>query len=324
MMRKFICMCAVLTVYFVLSCSSVEKRGYPCVTISNGIIEASVSTEFGNYYQAQRFDWSGFIFSLKCNGHSYFGEWVDSHDPTFHDNACGPAEEFRQIGYDNAKVGENFLKIGVGVLKKNTDRPYTFRVNYEIVDGGKWECTFDKTSITYTQTLKSDIASYIYKKTIELVEGKPEMKIRHTLKNIGKTDISSDVYCHNFFMIDNEPAGKSIRLKCAYNPTGAERRNDTNEYSDIAGDTIFFKDTLPPDKSVLYCMFDGYDKVENNDFIFENLRTGASVRITGDRPLEKFAFWSCTKTYCVEPFVNIFIKPNEEFSWCLTYNFFTR
>ncbi len=324
-MKNFIRVCIVVLSIFSMSCSSVSKGNFSQTTISNGIVEATVSTEtwrLDNYYQAQRFDWSGFIFSLKCNGHSYFGEWVEAHDPTFHDNACGPVDEFTQIGYENAKVGENFLKIGVGVLKKKVDVPYTFRVGYEVVDHGKWECTFDKNSITYTQTLRSDIASYIYKKTIELVDGKPEMKIKHTLKNIGVETISTNVYCHNFFIIDNEPAGKPIRLKCAYNPTGAERRFDTNQYSELVGNTISFKDTLPAEKSVLYCFFDGHNKVENNDFTFENTRTGACARIRGDRPLEKFAFWSCPKTYCVEPFVKIFAKPNDEFSWTLTYEFF--
>jgi hypothetical protein len=51
-------------------------------------------------------------------------------------------EEFRTadsaLNYAEAKPGETFVKIGVGVLKRPDEARYAFRNPYELLDGGKW------------------------------------------------------------------------------------------------------------------------------------------------------------------------------------------
>ena len=50
----------------------------------------------------------------------------------------GPADEFRPLGYDAAKPGGAFVKIGVGMLKRTDEKAYdAFRL-YPIADHGKW------------------------------------------------------------------------------------------------------------------------------------------------------------------------------------------
>ena len=52
----------------------------------------------------------------------YFGEWFERHDPLLHDGITGPVEEFltgdSALGYDEAKAGETFVRIGVGAVRK--------------------------------------------------------------------------------------------------------------------------------------------------------------------------------------------------------------
>ncbi len=323
---KLIAMCSILS--SLCFGNPAKERGYPYAEISNGVIDAVVATETqrkDNYYRGQRFDWSGVIYSLKHNGHQYFGEWFNKFDPYFHDTICGPTEEFAQIGYENAPAGGKFLKIGVGVLKKNEDVPYTFRVPYEILDNGKWDVSVSKNSITYTQILNSEIASYIYIKTVELVPNSPVMKIRHTLKNTGKTTIDTNVYCHNFFMLDNELSGPAITLKFAFEPKNPEFfRGLSGDVVKINKDTLYFSREFNAKEDALFRGFSGFDKVENYDFKLENSKTGAGVRITSDKPLMKVTFWACQKTYCVEPFTKIKILAGEEFSWENTYEFYSQ
>ncbi len=322
---KLIAMCSILS--SLCMANPAKERGYPYAEISNGVIDAVVATETSrkdNYYRGQRFDWSGIIYSLSFKGHSYFGEWFNKFDPYFHDTICGPTEEFAQIGYENAPVGGKFLKIGVGILKKTDDAPYSFRNRYEILDNGKWDCSVSKNSITYTQTLNSEIASYIYTKTIELVENSPVMKISHSLKNTGKTPIDTTVYCHNFFVLDNELAGPAISLKFAFEPKNPEAiLRAAKETTKVSKNILSFTRQLKEKEEALYRGFPGRDKVENYDFKLENSKTGAGVRITSDQPLMKVTFWACQKTYCVEPFTKINIAPNSEFNWINTYKFYS-
>ena len=305
--------------------SPAESRGYPQAEITNGVITATVATEtqrMDNYYRAQRFDWSGIIYALKYKGHSYFGEWVDKFDPYLHDSICGPVEEFTQIGYENAKVGEEFLKIGVGTLKKKSNDPYSFREPYEIVNNGKWECSTTENSATYVQTLKSKLGSYVYKKTIELVPNSPVMKIKHSFKNIGDVAINTSVYNHNFFMLDGEPTGKAISLRFAFEPKNPEIIKYP-ENGKIVKDLLTFNKDFAPGEMILFRGLKGENKVENYDFRLENSKTGAAVRFRGDRPVTKITFWACRNTQCAEPFIDINVKPGEEFDWSITYDFYT-
>ena len=108
---------------------------FPEATISNGQITAKIylPDPQRGFYRSTRFDWSGMIASLEHNGHQYYGPWFTGSDPSVRDfvyrgqdivvsaqsGAVGPAEEFqRPLGYSEAKSGETFVKIGVGVLRK--------------------------------------------------------------------------------------------------------------------------------------------------------------------------------------------------------------
>jgi hypothetical protein len=136
----------------------------PFADINNGQIRARLwlPDAVRGFYRGTRFDWSGSIASLDFKSHTYFGEWFKRYDPAVSDVAwdpeingwtagrasadVGPVEEFTgpgnsAPGYDEAKPGETFLKIGVGVLRKPADgrgSKYDHYFPYKIVDHGKW------------------------------------------------------------------------------------------------------------------------------------------------------------------------------------------
>ena len=332
MKKSFFYFAITLAVFLLSACVSNKSRGYPCAEISNGKITAVVATETGrndNYYRATRFDWSGQIYQLECGGHSYYGEFFLNYDPYFHDTVCGPAEEFEQIGYNDVKINEGFVKIGVGLLKKTDDTPYNIRRLYKIIDNGKWTTEVGKNFVSYKQVLNSNVASYIYTKKIELVENSATMLIKHSIKNTGKNKISTNTYCHNFFMLDEQSSGKAISIKLPFTPTDGDFLPQIKGYK-IVRDASILKDgylrltrTLVEPERILYRDISGANKVENNDFRLENSDTGAAVRIRGNRPLSKLTLWSNARTHCIEPYIDIDIAPNEEFSWEPRYDFYS-
>ncbi len=50
----------------------------------------------------------------------------------------GPVEDFLPAGYDDAKPGEGFLKIGIGILARMDTSVYSIVPPYEILNGGNW------------------------------------------------------------------------------------------------------------------------------------------------------------------------------------------
>jgi hypothetical protein len=59
------------------------------------------------------------------------------------------------------------------------------------------------------------------------------------------------------------------------------------------------------------------------DIRVENHKTGAGVRITGNRPLWRINFWSVRTTVCPEAYVEVKADPGKETSWRLTYDFYS-
>ena len=108
----------------VSDCAEVPHGDHPKALLTNGKLDALVflPDAKNGYYRSTRFDWSGVISSLRYQGHEYFGQWFDHYDPNIHDAITGPVEEFLTreagLGYQDAKPGGSFIRIGVGVVRK--------------------------------------------------------------------------------------------------------------------------------------------------------------------------------------------------------------
>jgi hypothetical protein len=63
--------------------------------------------------------------------------------------------------------------------------------------------------------------------------------------------------------------------------------------------------------------------VKDHDIRIEDKRLGAGVRITGDRPLSRFGYWSIRTVMAAEPYIDLNIQPGQEFTWTITYDYFT-
>ena len=68
---------------------------------------------------------------------------------------------------------------------------------------------------------------------------------------------------------------------------------------------------------------DGFgDSAGDYDFTVTNTRTGFGQRIRGDQPIVKINMWSIDRTYSLEPYIAISLKPGETKRWTYTYDYF--
>lgn len=294
----------------------------PQAGISNGIISAKLflpDTENG-YYRASRFDWSGQISELKFKGHNFFGLWYEKYDPMLHDAIMGPVEAFDPIGYDSTPVGGTFVKIGVGALERNADKPYHFASSYKLVNPGKWTIKKASDKIKFTHTLNDTTVSYVYSKTVQLVKGKPQLVLLHSLKNTGTQPIETNVMNHNFFVIDTQVTGSDFEVTLPFEPVATP--GDEKLASTISGNQIVLEDE-PAGKNYYLGPITGYSTLPTDyDITIKNRKTGAGVNVKSDRPFSRLAFWATVKTVCPEPFIHVKAEPGKEFTWTTTYTFF--
>jgi hypothetical protein len=296
----------------------------PQADITNGLIKARLylpDSENG-YYQGTRFDWSGNMPYLEYNGHTYFGQWFSVYSPEIHDVIMGPVEDFTPLDYPEKKPGENFMKIGTGILTKPDDEEYLFSRNYEFVDKGKWKVTGGKDHVIFKHELGDIEHSYQYEKKVQLVRGTPELVIDHKLHNTGNKAIETSVYDHNFFMIDKKPVGPGYFVRLPYNIKSEGVDNDT-DFSDVRRKELFFRRNVNAGEDINYFNLGGYGPDSSDyDIRIENQDASAGVRIRCDQPLLKLAFWCCPTTLCPEPYIAIKVDPGKIFTWKISYEFY--
>ena len=315
----------------------------PQAEISNGVLHVGFYLPDANrgFYRGTRFDWSGVIRSLEYKGHNYYGPWFTATDPKVIDfifdgdnitaGPCsaimGPVEEFstqqKALGFDEAKPGGTFIKLGVGVLRRPDAGDYDPYRLYEIVNGGKWSIRANKNSIEFMQELSDPGSGYAYRytKTVSLARGKPEMMLEHKLENTGRRKIDTSVYDHNFLVLDKQPTGPDylVRVPFAIHAEHAQHA----ELARVDGNQFTYQKKLEGRETVS-AEFSGFGKTAADYKIdIENRKAGSGMQITGDRPLSKENLWSIRSVLAVEPFIDISIEPGKTFTWRYEYTYYS-
>ncbi len=310
-----------------LALAALVAAEFPQAEISNGLVKARLylpDAEHG-YYQATRFDWSGQVGSLEYKGHNYFGQWFERYDPKINDAIQGPVEEFLTngagLGYGEVKPGENFVKIGVGAIRKPEEPRFQQFKTYEIADHGKWTVRTSRDRVEFTQQLGDTAGyAYVYRKTMRLAKGKPELALEHSLKNTGTKTIETSVYEHNFFMLDGLPTGPDITVKF---PFELRATRDLRGMAEVRGKEFAYLKELQARQSVSTDL-EGYGPTAKDyDIRVENRKAGCGVRQTSDRPIARLMLWSIRTTVCPEAYIQIKVEPGKEFTWRIAYEFYT-
>ena len=278
------------------------------------------------FYRGTRFDHAGVFGNVEFAGHKIFGPWKGSHDPTNHDDIVGPCDEFgidTSLGYDEAKAGGTFLKIGVGELEKPKEAKYSFANKYKVVTPLKWKRGVFDSPVFHAETWqteqKANGYSYEYSKGL-LVEGN-QIRIAHALKNTGGKRIVTDFYNHNFFNVDGDPVGPNYSFVFAFEPAAKDLKGKFGELVELKDKQLRFKDKLPNGADVMATLT-GFDAKDTKPwFEMRHAPSGVRVKVESDYPLAKFNVWGIKTTICPEPYMLIDLKPGEEIKWSITYTF---
>ena len=134
--------------------------------------------------------------------------------------AVGPAEEFYTgnvgLGYNEAPVGGTFIKIGVGVLRKPQAPRYdhSSRTDRRQANGRSRRRRRPSSSPTICVPVIGLCVQL--RKVVRLTPGNPEMTIAHRLRNTGTKAIATNVYNHDFVVLDRQPPGPDFVVKFPY------------------------------------------------------------------------------------------------------------
>ena len=306
---------------------------FPHVQISNGLITAQVYPPGEKQlYRGTRFDHAGVVFHVTYKGQDYSSYWFDrfvvdpsdesKYPPGVQHSCCavsGPVEEFAAVGFEEAGMGGRFLKPGIGIFTRDNDNVLKFPT-LPALNEGKRTFKATKNGAHFTQDIDDPQSGYgyAYEKVVTLVPGKPQMTISHVLKNTGKKDIVTTVYCHNFLTLS--PGSEHMTITAPF--TWSAEKPLQPELVKLDGKTIRYIAPIPKGVTTISLMNGFGDKASDYDFTVTNTKSGFGQRIRADQPIAKINMWSITPTYSLEPYIAISLKPGETKRWTYTYDFF--
>ena len=267
-------------------------------------------------YCGQRFESGGVVLQVAVDGkHTFLGKEPRGGRL----GGFGLIEEMgisRAVGYEEARPGEPFLKLGVGLLQRGKNPRYLFYPPHPEVERFPWQVSLTERSATFVQIGKPFKGTACrYEKRIVVDPKEPRLRIEHVLVNTGAKPIATDQYCHNFLAFDGAPPGPDYAVTTGF-PLAPERDAPAMR---IAGKTIRFGEIL---KGAAYCRFKGQPPdARSHSFRVRHDANGLEMAIGGDFPVSCFAYYADTVAISPEAYVAIHAKPGETFRWTRTYVF---
>ena len=299
-----------------------QATEYPMLELSNGTIDMQVYTPDAEqgFYRGIRFDWSGIIAGVQYGDHRFYGPWRSPHQPEGNDFVSGPAEEFAMespMGYAEAKPGEPFVKVGVGLLERVDKKDYHFFGRYPLVKAGDWTVESGEDWVEFRQELPAPRGwGYRYTKRVQLEKGgRAAFSIYHKLENTGSKTIDINHYNHNFTSIDGTPYGPDYSVTFPF---------AADEPQPIKDGLAFFREnrievTEALGEESLWIRLRGAGAASDNACTVRNDKTGAAVSFRGDAPISEFRFWAVETAACPEPFIALRIEPGQAQEWTWDY-----
>lgn len=273
-------------------------------------IEICNPKDFDDVHFHTRFSHCGYITQIvnKKSGKALFGCAVDKFHP-FHGE--GFPDEFEiPLLYKNIAVGENFVKIGVGLEKKLSQTPYTNWDEHPIVKKAETEVAQSGNAVSFVQRLEYAGVGYEYVKTIAL--GKTEYSISHSLKNTGTLAWTTLWYSHAFLPLGG--SGSTVTL--SKNTGGVLRTPSSNlvEMDDEA--ELFISDLTTQGECFQWdieCV-DNFQKVyiANGECILDAI---------GDYQYQELQVYVNDRIISVEPKLNIQLGAGEQKCWKTVYKY---
>ena len=220
------------------------------------------------------------------------------------------------VSYEDAKEGEPFLKLGVGLLKRPERPDYFFFPPFEVAERYPWQVNVRSDAAVFVQVGKPfKGTAYRYEKRIVLDPEQPVLRIEHALANTGEKPIASDQYCHNFFTFDGAPPGPDYVVTTAFplDPDIAPKPPMA-----VKGKTLTFTEMV---KSGTYARYHGVADSRGEQFRIRSKANGLEVAIAGDFPVSTFAYYADQLAASPEAYCALRVKPGETFRWTRTYTF---
>lgn len=285
------------------------------ITLQNDRLKVEIGRP-GALYEGPRFDWTGMIAQVTLDGvHTFCARQDDGLSKLAGIGLCNEFGLSKPVGYEESEIGGNFPKIGVGLLIRDSAKPYFAGNPYGIQRPDIITMHLDDNAVQFiSDGIECNGYATTLVKTISLLE--QSVNVHYRLYNKGDKPIDTHEYAHNFISIDNAPAGPDYRLKFPYK---AKPAGEISDVLRIENESVYWNTV--PDKP-FSCEFSGYSGTFQWEL--EHIPSGAGLREILDVASSKVALWGKPHVICAEAFVDVIIPPGSDKQWSRCYDFYVR
>ncbi len=273
--------------------------------------------EPGTAYRGSRFDWTGFVVQVELDGRHRFCV-PESRIPGVGAGGIGMCSEFgltMPVAYDEALAGEQFPKLGVGLLTRLDSGRYQHMRTYPIRHADiRQEASAGGIVWTVEPQHLRGLAARVIKR-LE-VDG-DRLRIAYELENVGSRRLRTNEYNHNFVAIDDRPIDAALRLTTSV-PLVAELVDPLVE---TRGAGLAWPQRVP-DNTAFYCRYAVPAARRDFSWTLVHEPSGVGLAEHVDFAPSFVAFWGMAHVVSPEVFIGIDLAPGERLSWRREWTFF--
>ena len=238
-------------------------------------------------------------------------------------------------GYNEGSNGAPFLKIGVGILTRNSSA-YNFSSSYPIVELAQTTTTWQRDRAHFVQTLSGTANGYSCRLEEDVIVKNDQLIMHYILTNTGTMTFTTEQYLHNFLTFGQRNVGPNYRVYFPYEMTASPQVQqwEPPQYL-LAGRGYKWVDNNPAmvnlENMILYTqtissvpktwIYKPDDYLGPDTVAVEQSDIGQRVVIDSSLRSAYIGIWTTSYQVSPEQFVIITLAPGEHAEFTRTYKF---
>jgi len=220
-------------------------------------------------------------------------------------------------GFREAGIGEGFLKIGVGVLEKESEN-YDFFAQAKVLGRAQTTAEWANNKASFRQVCQG-VNGYAYVLEAEVAVEGARLTLRWKLTNTGSKAFVTEHYVHNFFSFGGRPVGPGYRLKFSQPIQPVVENGSDREGIAWTELGISFDATIKNHVNILL-----NERPEGGTTIKASQQeNGMKIVVDSSAPVARTFVHATSRYLCPEQFVRISLQPGEFYVWSRSYDFST-
>jgi hypothetical protein len=234
-------------------------------------------------------------------------------------------------GCNEGKSGDPFLKIGVGILRRDGGA-YNFSANYPVIELAHTTATWQPDRVHFVQTLTGTANGYCCYLEEDVLIKNDRLIMSYLLRNTGSKPFTTEQYLHDFVCFSGRSVGPNVRLTFPYdfttNPIVSPWQGPTAVrnimaaaaavYVRVANSIEFMEKASGVPKIWIYKP-QGY--VGPELCAVEQADTRQRVCVETSIPAAYVGIWTTDYQVSPEQFLQVTLAPGEETRFTRTYTF---